>query len=85
MPRYRFTQDYSGDYGKGEKDSEVELSEADAAQLNVDAPGTLVVVKAKHEPEPDAVPEPAELDADKQVHDAPHDRMMHKSKKRGAS
>lgn len=45
MPTYTFTQSYRSSYGQGDKGDVVELSEAQAADINRDSPGTLELQK----------------------------------------
>ena len=47
MPAYTFTQRYRSSYGRGDEGDQVEMTEAQAADINRDAPGTLVSHTAK--------------------------------------
>jgi hypothetical protein len=47
MAEYVFTQRYRSSYGHGDQGDVVDLTEAEAADINRDAPGTLEVVEAK--------------------------------------
>lgn len=79
MPRYRFTQTYQSSYGDGKEGDEIDCPESAADDINRDAPGTLVPVRAKAEPKADEdAAETHSLDA------PPADRMQRTSKKRSA-
>lgn len=47
MPAYQFQQTYRSSYGRGDEGDVVDLTEQQAADINRDAPGTLVPHTAK--------------------------------------
>lgn len=73
MARYRFTQNYRSGYGAGMEGDEVELTIDEAQAINRDAPGTLVMVREKHD------------EADTRAPDAPaHDRQVKRAPQKRA-
>jgi len=73
MARYRFQQTYRSSYGAGTEGDEVELTIEQAADINRDAPGTLVMAR-EHK-----------ADADTRAPDAPaHDRQVKRAPQKRA-
>ena len=73
MARYRFQQTYRSGYGAGDEGDEVELTIDEAQAINRDAPGTLVMVREKHD------------EADTRAPDAPaHDRQVKRAPQKRA-
>lgn len=73
MARYRFQQTYRSSYGAGTEGDEVDLTIEQAHDINRDAPGTLVMVRERHD------------DADTRAPDAPaHDRQVKRAPQKRA-